>query len=62
MDDEKRDDMIATLAVGYQKLDDEHTILMEIFSKIDRFLYTIIAETLIFASVICYIFYIFRPL
>lgn len=62
MDDKKRDDMMATLAVGYQKLDDEHTVLMGLFNKIDRFLFTIVAETLIFAAVICYIFWIFRPL
>lgn len=62
MEDEKRDDMLATLAVGYQKLDDEHTMLMGIFNKINGFLYTIVAETLIFSAVICYIFWIFRPL
>lgn len=62
MNEEKRDDMLATLAVGYQKLDDEHTVLMGVFNKIDRFLYTIITETLIFSIVICYIFWIFRPL
>ena len=62
MKDEKRDDMIATLAVECQRLDDEHTILKGIFNKINLFLYTLIIETLIFVCAICYIFYLVRPL
>ena len=55
-------EILATLAVGYQRLDDEHTVLKTVFDKIDKFLLTIVAETFIFGIVICYIFWIIRPL
>ena len=62
MEKEKRDDMLATLAVGYQKLDDEHAVLMELFNKIDKFLGSLVIITFMFSVVICYIFWIFRPI